>query len=168
MGERGIVFIFRKDKIMSASKEQSAKLVRQFFEDVFTKGDRALAQEILAPDFVYYGPDEGIHGIDNFFHIVNTMRNTLKIQFIPEVVIAEDDKTAASLTTIIGAHEKDFRGFTPKGARFSLPRIDTFLIVDGKIKEVRAVFDHQLMFQILQEGRQEEHAQRVTPALARS
>lgn len=64
---------------MSTSKEHSATLARRFFEDVFTKGDRALAQQILAPDFVYYGPDEGIHGIDNFFHIVNTMRDTLKI-----------------------------------------------------------------------------------------
>jgi len=153
---------------MSTSKEHSATLVRHFFEEVFTKGDRALAQEILAPDFVYYGPDEGIHGIDNFFHIVNTMRNTLKIEFIPEVVIAEDEKTAASLITIRGVHEKDFRGFSPKGAKFSLPRIDTFLIVDGKSKEVRATFDHQLMFQILEEGRQEDHSQRVTPALARS
>ena len=150
---------------MSTSKERSATLVHQFFEDVFTKGDRALAQEILAPDFVYYGPDEGIHGIDNFFHIVNTMRDTLNIQFIPEVVIAEDEKTAASLTTIRGEHEKNFRGFIPQGARFSLSRIDAFLIVDGKIKEVRAVFDHQLMFQILQEGRQEDHSYRVTPAL---
>lgn len=153
---------------MSTSKEHSATLVRNFFEDVFTKGDRALAQEILAPDFVYYGPDEGIHGIDNFFRIVNTMRDTLNIQFIPEVVIAEDEKTAASLTTISGTHEKNFRGFIPKGARFSLPRIDTFLIVDGKIKEVRATFDHQLMFEILQEGRQEDHSQRITPALAQS
>jgi predicted ester cyclase len=108
----------------------------------------------------------GIHGIDNFFHIVNTMRNTLNIQFIPEVVIAEDEKTAACLTTIQGEHEKDFRGFTPRGARFSLPRIDTFLIVDGKIKEVRATFDHQLMFQIIQEGRQENHCLWRTPALA--
>jgi predicted ester cyclase len=93
------------------------------------------------------------------------MRDTLNIQFIPEVVIAEDEKTAACLTTIRGEHKKNFRGFIPKGARFSLPRIDTFLIVDGKIKEVRAVFDHQLMFQILQEGRQEDHTQRVFPSL---
>ena len=153
---------------MSASKAHGATLARQFFEDVFTKGDRALAQQILAPDFAYYGPDEGIHGIDNFFQIVNTMRDTLNIQFVPEVVIAEDDKTAATLVTIYGVHEKNFRGFSPKGAEFSLPRIDTFLIVDGKIKEVRATFDHQLMFQILEEGRKEDHSQRVSPALTRS
>src|SRR5258708_188304 len=153
---------------MSTSKEQSATLVRNFFEDVFTRGDRALAERILAPDFVYYGPDEGIHGIDNFFQIVNTMRDTLNIQLIPEVVIAEDEKTAASLTTLHGVHEKNFRGFQPKGAAFSLSRIDTFLIVDSKIKEVRATFDHQLMFQILEEGRKEDHSHRLSPALTRS
>ncbi len=153
---------------MSVEKEQSARLVRQFFEDVFTRGDRVLAGQILAADFVYYGPDEGIHGIDNFFHIVNTMRDTLNVQFLPEVVIAEDEKTAASLTTIQGVHEKPFRGMPPRGAEFSLSRIDTFLIVDGKIKEVRATFDHQLMFQILQEGRKEDHSARLVPALARS
>jgi len=153
---------------MSTPKEHSAMLARRFFEDVFTKGDRAVAEQILAPDFVYYGPDEGIHGINNFFNIVNTMRDTLAIRFIPEVVIAEDEKTAACLSTIRGEHRKNFRGFSPKGAEFSLPRIDTFLIVDGKIKEVRAVFDHQLMFQILEEGRKEDHCQLVSPALARS
>jgi len=153
---------------MSTSQEHSATLARQFFEDVFTKGDRALAEQILAPDFVYYGPDEGIHGIDNFFHIVDTMRDTLNIQFIPEVVIAEDEKTAATLITVRGVHEKNFRGFSPKGAKFALSRIDTFLIVDGKIKEVRATFDHQLMFQILEEGRQEDHSQQVSPVLTRS
>jgi predicted ester cyclase len=153
---------------MSTPKEQSAMLVQNFFEDVFTKGDRALAQQILTSDFVYYGPDEGIHGIDNFFNIVNTMRDTLAIQFIPEVIIAEDEKTAACLCTIRGEHKKNFRGFSPKGAEFSLPRIDTFLIVDGKIKEVRATFDHQLMFQILEEGRKEDHCQRFSPMLARS
>ncbi len=153
---------------MSTVKEQSARLVRLFFEDVFTRGDRVLAQDILAPDFVYYGPDEGIHGIDNFFQIVNTMRDTLNIQFIPEVIIAEDEKTAASLTTIRGMHEKNFRGIPPRGASFALPRIDTFLIVEGKIKEVRATFDHQLMFQILQEGRKEDHSQRPSRVLTQS
>jgi steroid delta-isomerase-like uncharacterized protein len=153
---------------MSTPKEHSAVLARQFFEDVFTKGDRARAEQILAADFVYYGPDDGIHGIDNFFNIVNTMRDTLKIQFTPEVVIAEDGKTVACLTTVSGMHEKTFRGIPPKGACFSLPRIDNFLIVDGKIKEVRATFDHQFMFQMLEEGRKEDHSQRVSPALARS
>jgi predicted ester cyclase len=149
---------------MPTAKEQNAILVRQFFEDVFTKGNRALAEQILAPDFVYYGPDEGIHGIDNFFHIVNTMRDTLKVQFTPEVIIVEDEKTAASLTTIQGIHEKEFRGFAPKGAEFSLSRIDNFLMANGKIKEVRATFEHQLMFQILAEGRKEDHSYRLAPA----
>jgi len=153
---------------MSTLKKQSARLVHQFFEDVFTSGDRALAGQILAPDFVYYGPDEGIHGIDNFFQIVNTMRDTLNIQFIPQVVIAEDEKTAACLTNIRGVHEKTFRGIPPRGAQFSLSRIDTFLIIDGKIKEVRATFDHQLMFQILQEGRKEDLGCHLAPELARS
>ena len=150
---------------MSTLKEHSAMLVRQFFEDVFTQGDLTRAQQILAPDFVYYGPDEGIHGIDNFFQIVNTMRAALKVQFIPEVIVAEDEKTAASLTTIRGVHEQNFRGFIPQGAEFALPRIDTFLIVDGKIKEVRATFDHQSMFQILKEGRKEDYSRQLMPAM---
>jgi predicted ester cyclase len=159
---------YKKEKAMTITKEQSATLVRQFFEEVFTRGDRTLAQSILASDFVYYGPDEGIHGIDNFFRIVDTMRDTLEVQFTTEVVIAEDEKTAASLTTIHGVHTKNFRGFAPKGAEFSLPRIDTFLIVEGKIKEVRATFDHQLMFQILEDGRKEDHSHRLVSAMARS
>jgi predicted ester cyclase len=140
---------------MSTAKEQNARSVRRFFEEVFTKGDRAVAQEILAPDLVYYGPDEGIHGIDNFFHIVDVMRDTLQIQFRPEAVIVEDEITAGCLTTIQGTHVKEFRGIPPKGASFTLPRIDNFVFENGKIKEIRAVFDHQTMFQMLHEGKKE-------------
>jgi len=150
---------------VSTPKEHSAMIVRRFFEDVFTKGDRKLADEILAPDMAYYGPDEGIHGIDNFFQIVNVMRDTLNVQFVPETIIVEDPTTAAVVTTISGEHVKNFRGIPAKGGTFSLPRVDNFLIVDGKIKEVRAVFDHQTMFQILQEGKKQ--GQRQTAGSAR-
>jgi predicted ester cyclase len=139
---------------MSTPQEQehTAITVRRFFEDVFNRADRKVAEEIIAPDIVYYGPDEGIRGIDGLFQIVTVMHNSLQVHFRIEQLIAEDGITAATLTTISGTHVGDFLGIQPQGAAFSLPRVDNFLLENGKIKEVRAVFDHQSMFRTLKAG----------------
>jgi predicted ester cyclase len=158
----------RKDYAMSMSREHYTMLVHRFFDDVFTREDRAAAEEILTPDFTFYGPPEGIHGIPAFFELTRTIREALNVQFKVEVVIIEDEATVSSLTTMRGKHEKVvFRGVPPKGGSFEVPRIDNFIIEGGKIKEVNAVLDHQMLMECLrspEKSKQEHHA----PTLARS
>jgi len=132
------------------SREQYAILVHRFFDDVFTREDRAAAEEILTPDFTFYGPPEGVHGISAFFELTHTIREALNIQFKVGVVIVEDEATVASLTTMRGKHENVvFRGVPPKGVSFEVPRIDNFVIAEDKIKEVHAVLDHQMLMEWL-------------------
>lgn len=137
------------------SKEQSTQLVHRFYQDVFCKGDRAAANEILASDFAFYGPPDGIRGAEGFLGFSSEIRSALKVQFKVEVVIVDDEKVSA-LATMSGVHEKDFHDIPASNVRFALPRIDNFRIVDGKIEEVRTTFDHRVL--LAQLGSPEEDA----------
>jgi predicted ester cyclase len=145
-------------------------LVHRFFDDVFTREDRAAAEEILTPDFVFYGPPEGVHGIDAFFEVTRTIREALNIQFQVDVVIVEDEKTVSSLVTMRGKHENVvFRGAPPKGASFEVQRIDNFVIENGKLKEVNAVLDHQMLMDCLRNPEKglQKRSQHNSPSLVR-
>ncbi|MBE3561102.1 MAG: ester cyclase [Ktedonobacteraceae bacterium] len=135
------------------SKGQSIALVNRFFNDVFSRGDRIAAEEILASDFAFYGPPEGIRGIAGFLQFTAAIRKALQVHFTVDVVIVDDEK-AASLATIRGTHVEEFHGIPASGVRFALPRIDNFLILDGKIKEVRTTFDHHVLLHQLGAGTQ--------------
>jgi len=124
-------------------------LVRRFFDEVVTRGDLAAAHEILTTDFVFYGPAAGVHGPINFVQFTGVLRNALAVQFTVEVVIADGD-TASCLSTMQGTHQGEYRGMPASGRRIALSRIDTFHIAEGKIREVRATLDHQLLMRQLE------------------
>jgi steroid delta-isomerase-like uncharacterized protein len=138
-------------------REENTRLVHRFFEEVFSKGDLAVAQEILAPDFTFYGPPEGIRGAQGFLQFSTAIRNALGVQFKVETVIIDGEK-AASLATMSGVHEKEFRDIPASGVHFSMPRIDNFLIEDGKIKEVHTTFDHRILLRDLGSPEEDEEA----------
>lgn len=148
------------------SKEQSEQLVKRFFEDVFSKGDRAVANEILASDFAFYGPPDGIRGAEGFLGFSSEIRSALNVQFKIEVIIADDEKVAA-YAIMSGVHKRDFHDIPASGVRFALPRIDNFVIYDGQIHEVRTTFDHRVL--LAQLGSPEEDADdHLTHVAARS
>ena len=128
--------------------EENGTLIRRFFDEVFTRGDMAAADEILTTDFVFYGPAAGVHGPVNFVQFTGMLRNALAVHFTVEVVINDGDK-ASCLSTMHGTHQGEFRGIPPRGTQIAMPRIDTFQIVEGKIREVRTTLDHQALMQQL-------------------
>lgn len=130
------------------SAEENKALIRRFFDEVFSNGNPAVANEILASDFVFYGPAAGVHGPENFVQFTGTLRNALAVRFMLEVVIVDGDRVS-SLSTMSGTHQGEFRGIPPSGKRIVMPRIDTFQITDGKIREVRTTLDHQALMQQL-------------------
>ena len=130
------------------SAEENKALIRRIFDEVFSNGNPAEANEILASDFVFYGPAAGVHGPENFVQFTGTLRNALAVRFMLEVVIVDGDRVS-SLSTMSGTHQGEFRGIPPSGKRIVMPRIDTFQITDGKIREVRTTLDHQALMQQL-------------------
>ncbi len=135
--------------VTSMSTDKNKVIVQRFFEEIFSKGNRATADELLATDFAFYGPPGGIHGPENFLQFTNSIRDALDVHFTVDVVIADGGKVS-SLCTMHGTHRKEFREIPARGKKFALPRIDNFRILeDGKIQEVRTTFDHPTLLQIL-------------------
>ena len=124
------------------SKEENMTLVRRFFDEVFSQGNPATSHEILTPDFSFYGPAAGIHGPANFLQFTRSMREGLALQFAIELEIYDGEK-AATYTRMHVKHQGEFGGIAPSGQQFDVPRIDNFLFVDGKIREVKTVMDHE-------------------------
>ncbi len=108
----------------------------------------AAAHEILTTDFVFYGPAAGVRGPINFVQFTGTLRNALAAHFTVEVVIADGDKVSC-LSTMHGTHQGEFRGIPASGRPIAMPRIDTFHLAEGKIREVRTTLDHQALMQQL-------------------
>ena len=130
------------------SEEENKALVRRFFDEIFCKGDPTVANEILGTDFVFYGPNAGVHGSKDFLQFTNMPRTALNIRFTIEVVIADGDKVA-TFSIMSGTHLKEFWGIPPSGNQIRIPRIDNFQIIEGKIREVRTTLDHQGLIQQL-------------------
>jgi steroid delta-isomerase-like uncharacterized protein len=108
-----------------------------------------VAHEILAEDFVFYGPPAGIRGPGAFKGFVQTLRSALPdLRFETETVIADGAK-AARLATMRGTHRGEFRGIPPSGREVAVPRIDAFRFDGDRIAEVQAYLDHQAFFAML-------------------
>ena len=130
------------------SAEENKSLIHRFFDEVFSKGDLAVANQILTTDFVFYGPAAGVHSPENFIQFTGMLRKALDVHFAIETVIADGDKVS-SLSTMSGTHQGEFRGIPPSGKQIAMPRIDNFQIIEGKIREVRTTLDHQTLIQQL-------------------
>ena len=50
------------------SSQEGTRIVRRWFEDIFTRGDLSVVDEIVAEDFVAHGPGDhpGSHGAEAF------------------------------------------------------------------------------------------------------
>ena len=130
------------------SAEENKALIRRFFDEVFSKGDLAVANQILTTDFVFYGPAAGVHDPENFVQFTGMLRNALDVHFTIETVIADGDKVS-SLSMMSGTHQGEYRGIPPSRKQIAMPRIDNFQIMEGKIRETRTTLDHQALMQQL-------------------
>jgi predicted SnoaL-like aldol condensation-catalyzing enzyme len=132
----------------SIASETPTTLIRRFFDEVITKGDLAAAHEILTTDFILDGP-AGVHGPVNFVQFTGILRDALAARFTVEVMIADGDRLAC-LSTMYGTHQGEFRGVPASGRRIAIPRIDTFSIAGGKIREVWTTLDYRTLMQHLE------------------
>jgi predicted ester cyclase len=117
-------------------------IYRRWFEDVVTGGDLALADELLAEDYVLHFP--GMPGpVDREGHkaLVTMFRAAFPdwVETIDDM-IAEGDKVVIRVTGR-GTHEGDFQGIAPTGARVTATGIGIGRLDRGRIAEAWAAYD---------------------------
>jgi steroid delta-isomerase-like uncharacterized protein len=91
--------------------------VRRFFDEVWSKGDFDLIDELFAPDYVGHpsGPEETVRGPEGVKEYVGRLR-----EGVPDLTMTVDDQVAAgdkvvTRWTAQGTHDGELIGIEPTG-----------------------------------------------------
>jgi steroid delta-isomerase-like uncharacterized protein len=118
------------------SLEKNKGLARRYQEEVWGKGDLALIDELLAPDFIDHslpaGMDPGFAGAKRA--VQGALDAFPDGQWTVEDLIAEGDKVVIRWK-LQATHEHEFRGIAPVGKPVTIAGITILRIADGKIAE---------------------------------
>ncbi len=132
------------------STEQNKAVVRRFYEEMLSRHQLAVAGELFTDDFVDHDPDdpEGrVSGIEGAKEEVGVY-----IAAFPDMEVSVDDLFAegdrvAVRGTLRGTHAGALAGIPPTGKAVTVPAIQTFRLVDGKIAEAWLSIDRLAMLQ---------------------
>ena len=123
--------------------EQNKAVARRWSEELWSKGDLAVADEIVAPDYVRHDPGDPFpaQGPEDVKRIVRMLRSMLPdLRISVEAMIAEGD-FVVSRYTAIGTDTGGFMGMPPTGKTVRTPAIQIFRFSNGKIVESWAARD---------------------------
>jgi len=118
------------------STEENKALVRRFVDEVQSKGNADLIDEICSAEFVNHSAPPGIPTDCEGIKIVTAMfRGAFPDSyFTVEDMVAEGDKVATR-KTFHGTHEGEFMGIPPSGRSVSMGLIDIVRISEGRVVE---------------------------------
>lgn len=118
------------------STEENKQLVRRFFEEGPCKGNLAVANSLLSPDFEIHIPLPAPPGIEGINEVITTCRAAFEhLNVTIEDLVAEGDKVVARFIAR-GVHKGSFMNLPPTGKEITMTGIEIFRIENGKIAEL--------------------------------
>jgi steroid delta-isomerase-like uncharacterized protein len=127
------------------------KLARRYFEEVWNRGEVAVLDELLAPNYINHTPStpNPAPGPDGLEPIVLAIRRAFPdLHYEIKDVIATEDSVVIRVV-MTGTHRGDLFGLPPTGRRVQVDQINIERIRDGRIAEHWRVTDElQLMRQL--------------------
>ena len=115
--------------------EQNKTLARRWFEDLFSRGNLDVANEILSAEFVDHLTHEDERGLEELKLYVSIYRTAFPdIQDAVEDIVAEGDKVVVRWTSG-GTHQGEFMGVAPTGRHVTFTGMRLFRIAENKIVE---------------------------------
>jgi steroid delta-isomerase-like uncharacterized protein len=129
--------------MLAAMSQELKRIARLEIEEIFSKGNLDLVDEIVSPDYVIYdnGRAEPVRGRESLKAAVSAMRAA-----VPDFVVTVDEQLAEGDTvmtrwTATGTHAGTLFGLPPTGRPITMHGIDIERFVDGRIAEVRSIWD---------------------------
>ncbi len=134
------------------SEQDNKAIARRVYDEVWTKGDLDVIDELIDPDFVNYDPNSEtgqVRGVAAFKQSFAELRNAFPdLRLTIEDQIAEGDKVAYRWKAS-GTHEGGLMGIPPTGNRMTITGTAIARISGGKIEEGWQNFDALGMMQQL-------------------
>ena len=129
------------------SAEEHKALVRRFVDEFWSKGNLAVADELMAPDAVVHEPVAGTPA--DLKPIARAIRAAFPDwHSTVDEMIAEGDRVVERWTGR-GTHRGEWQGIPPTGTRVAVPGVVFYRIAGGKIVEFRGQFDRMSLMQQL-------------------
>jgi predicted ester cyclase len=106
------------------STEENKVKVRRVWEEVLDKGNLAVADEIMAPNYIYRGSGgQEFKGPEGFKQLITIFRTAFPdFHCTVEDIVAEGDKVAHR-ATMRGTHKGDLMGIAPTGKQVAIAAI---------------------------------------------
>jgi len=125
-------------------------MLRRNCEEVLSKGNLAVVDELQATNYVYHGSGgQEFKGPEGFKQLVTMLRTAFPdLHVTVEDMVAEGDKVAHRLT-LRGTHKGDFMGIAPTGKQVTFAAIVISRFAGGKEVEAWANLDQLGMMQQL-------------------
>ena len=124
------------------STEENKAILRRNCEEAFNKGNLAVADETIAPNYVYHGPGGMEYkGPEGFKQFVTMFRTAFPdFHLTVEDMVAEGDKVAHRLTTR-GTHKGELMGIAATGKQVTTTAITISRFAGGKEVEAWSSLD---------------------------
>lgn len=127
---------------MTVSTAEPIAVVRRCFEEIISRGDVDVADEILAPDVLFTTVNgEVLRGRRAFQNFAMQLRGAFPdIKFELQELFTDGERVCVRFV-MRGTFLSTLMGLLPTGAEFSVTGIDTFRVADGKVVEIHASYD---------------------------
>lgn len=119
------------------STETNKTLVRRVLDELFNRGNMALAKEFFAPDYVNHDPNQPqVRDLAELTQAWQELRAAFPDNHTTiDDLIAEGDQVVKRYT-FVGTHQHEWNGIPATGKRFTTQGISIYHIVKGKIVEI--------------------------------
>jgi steroid delta-isomerase-like uncharacterized protein len=132
----------------SSLQDQNKALAKRAFEQLLSRGQFELAEQLYAKDFVNHGLHRDITLEEDQAALKGWHQAFPDIAIVPEKLIAEGDLVAVYWVAR-GTNTGTGNGLPATGKKVEQSGITIWRIVDGKIKEEWSAFDQLSMMQQL-------------------
>jgi len=146
-----------QDATATIDLEDNKALARRFHGEIFNEGNLAVADEIVAPDFVWHYPgmtDEGAYDPNRITAIgpeeVKQQAEDIRA-FYSDLVLTDEDEIAEGDRVVIRWSLTGTAQVEAGGVPVTVTGIDIFRITDGQLAELWQHFDELGLNQQLEE-----------------